>query len=134
MPVNNLGGFVSKILLADDSEFVRYEIGEILRSMGHEVVLVENGLEGYRRLRSDSTFDMVLSDFNMPVWDGLTMIERIRQLEAYGKIPVGMLTTETSKNLKMRGRELGITVWYLKPLDRSLFEKTMTTVLADKAS
>ena len=120
---------MSKILLADDSEFVRFEVGDILTSMGHDVTVVENGLDGYRTLRDDASFDMVLSDFNMPVWDGLKMIEQIRELEAYSSIPVGMLTTESSKNLKSRGRELGIAVWYLKPLDRALFEKTITAVL-----
>ncbi|NRA67651.1 MAG: response regulator [Pseudobacteriovorax sp.] len=120
---------MAKFLLADDSEFVRFEISEILKEMGHEVCLAEDGGEGFRLAKSHDDFDFILSDFNMPVWDGLKMIENIRTLEPYKHTPVGMLTTESSRNLKMRGRELGISVWYIKPLDKELFKKTLTMVL-----
>ncbi len=120
---------LAKFLLVDDSEFIRFDITQILNNLGHEVLSAENGLSGYRLACKHEDFDCILSDFNMPVWDGFTMVEKIREFEHYKSIPVGMLTTETSKNLKARGKELGISVWYIKPLDPKLFEKTIKIVL-----
>ncbi|SMF62791.1 response regulator [Pseudobacteriovorax antillogorgiicola] len=120
---------MAKILLVDDSEFMRYEIRALLVGLGHDVVEAHDGLQGYRLAREHKDFNLIISDFNMPTWDGLHMIAEIRSIEAYKTVPIGMLTTESSKNLKYKGKELGITVWYVKPLDPDIFCKTVTAVL-----
>ena len=120
---------MAKVLLVDDSEYMRLEVRGLLKGMGHEVVEANDGLEGYRLAQSTDDFELIISDFNMPNWDGLHMIREIRSLSGYSNIPVGMLTTESSKNLRHRGKQLGITVWYIKPLDPELFEQTVSTIL-----
>ena len=120
---------MAKILLVDDSEFMRLEIRSLLKNMGHEVLEAKDGREGYRLAQNTTDFGFIISDFNMPNWDGLHMIEQIRALDAYSDVPIGMITTESSKNLKYRGKELGVTVWYVKPLDPELFKRTVTMIL-----
>ncbi len=62
-------------------------------------------------------FDLVLTDQNMPNMDGLTLIRSLRALPAYARVPILMLTTESSDEMKSKGRAAGATGWLVKPFD-----------------
>jgi two-component system chemotaxis response regulator CheY len=58
---------------------------------------------------------MVITDVNMPIMDGLTLIRNLRQLPAYVSVPMIALTTEATADVKRTGRDAGATAWVVKP-------------------
>ena len=75
-----------------------------------------DGQEGLEKARAQ-TFDLVLTDQNMPRMDGLTLIRSLRAMAAYQLVPVLMLTTESSDDMKAKGRTAGANGWLVKPFD-----------------
>ena len=103
-----------EILVADDAQTNRIILTELLRDAGHHVVCVENGLDMVARVRealegrsNTPKFDIVLTDVQMPLLDGLSATSQIRDLEKeYGtstRLPVvavtaHAMTDETSRS------------------------------------
>ena len=60
---------------------------------------------------------LVISDVNMPVMDGITMVKAVRQLPAHRTTPILLLTTETDDSKKQAARAAGATGWLKKPFN-----------------
>ncbi|MDH4190573.1 MAG: response regulator [Betaproteobacteria bacterium] len=104
------------ILTVDDSQSVRRMLTFTLRGAGYTVLEAGDGAEGLRKATAQKV-DLVLTDQNMPNLDGLTLVRSLRSMEQYRKLPILMLTTESSEEMKKRGREAGATGWLVKPFD-----------------
>ena len=61
--------------------------------------------------------DLVITDLNMPVMDGLTLIRKLRAIPAHRTLPILMLTTEADESKKAEGRAAGATGWIVKPFN-----------------
>lgn len=104
------------ILAVDDSGSLRQMVSFSLKAAGYEVVQAVDGQDGLNKAR-ESTVDLVLTDQNMPIMDGLTLIKNLRELGSYSKVPILMLTTESSDEMKAKGRAAGANGWLVKPFD-----------------
>lgn len=94
MPDKNL-----RFLVVDDFSTMRRIVRNLLKELGFvNVEEAEDGAVGLRKLQ-DGNFDFVVSDWNMPNMDGLTMLQKIRANEALKKIPVLMVTAEAKKKI-----------------------------------
>lgn len=107
---------MKRILTVDDSRSLRKMVRVSLESAGFEVVEAEDGKQALKECESGK-FDLILTDQNMPNMDGLTFIQQIRQKAGFGAVPILMLTTEASDDMKQRGRSAGATGWIVKPFD-----------------
>jgi two-component system chemotaxis response regulator CheY len=87
-----------------------------LKAAGYLVVDAVDGQDGLEKAKLQ-TVDLVLTDQNMPLMDGLTLIKALRQLPSYQKVPILMLTTESSDEMKAQGRAAGANGWLVKPFD-----------------
>lgn len=105
---------MARILSVDDSPVMRQMVKATLIEAGHEVSQAVNGEEALK-VAATQVFDMVITDVNMPVMDGLTLTRNLRQLPAYQKIPMICLTTEATPEIKRAGRDAGATAWVVKP-------------------
>ncbi len=105
-----------KILAVDDSGSLRHMLAYSLRSGGYQVTDAVDGEDGLGKAQAGH-YDLVLTDQNMPNMDGLTLIRNLRALPAYRSVPILMLTTESSTDMKNRGREAGANGWLVKPFD-----------------
>jgi len=103
----------ASILTVDDSASMRQMLGFILKSAGYDVVQAASTEEAMA-YANERSFDMILTDQNMPGSDGLSLV---RALPAYGRTPIIMLTTESSDEIKAKGRAAGATGWMVKPFD-----------------
>ncbi len=119
---------MAKILIVDDSETIRVELKEVLEAGGHAVVSGVDGNDGFEKAKGDSYFDLIISDYNMPGLDGLSMLKMIKALPNYAKTPLAMLTTESSKELKEAGKEAGVIVWVVKPFEKDRLLMTLSKV------
>lgn len=103
-----------KILIVDDSPSIRQVVRLNLVKAGHEVTEAGNGSEALEIL-GNGTFDLIVSDLNMPKMDGLTFVSKLRDTTAGKFVPVIMLTTESTEERKMQGLALGVRAWLVKP-------------------
>ena len=88
----------------------------ILKGAGYQVVQASSSDEALTQA-TGRAFDMVLTDQNMPGGDGLQLVSALRALPAYAETPIIMLTTESSEEMKNKGRAAGATGWMVKPFD-----------------
>ena len=104
------------ILTIDDSKAVRDMVTFTLEPEVYRVVGAENGADGLDKLRANRPA-LVITDLNMPVMNGLDFITRARSDAAGSGIPIVMLTTESSPDMKAKGKAAGATGWINKPFD-----------------
>jgi two-component system chemotaxis response regulator CheY len=87
----------------------------LLRIPGMEVVEADNGLAGIRALAA-AQFDLVLTDVNMPVMDGLKLVRHVRGDPRHEKTPIVVITTESAANDRDRAMALGANAYIEKPI------------------
>ncbi|QSX37151.1 response regulator [Shewanella sedimentimangrovi] len=119
---------MKKILAVDDSASMRQMVGFTLKTAGFDVTEATNGDEALKVAQSKD-FDLVISDVNMPVMDGITLIRNLRNLPAYKFTPLLMLTTESGGDKKQEGRAAGATGWIVKPFNPEQLLATVRKVL-----
>lgn len=104
------------ILAIDDSASIRQMVSFTLKSSGYEVTEAIDGMDGLDKAKT-KTYNLILTDQNMPRMDGLTLIKTLRAMPQYKTVPILMLTTESSDAMKQQGRSVGATGWLVKPFD-----------------
>lgn len=121
-----------KILFIDDSLPARMTLREAFEDTEFEVIEAKSGDEAIAMFeRNDLNVDMILCDYNMPGKDGLTTMKEIMDACPEGqKIPSVMVTTESSHELKAKGKEIGLHGWILKPFKRKLLLDGVRAILA----
>jgi two-component system chemotaxis response regulator CheY len=119
---------MTKILAVDDSASMRQMVCFTLKSAGYDVVEACDGQEALDKAQG-ITVDLVLSDVNMPIMDGITLVGELRKLPAYKFVPMLMLTTESAGDKKMAGKEAGATGWIVKPFNPEQLLGTIKKVL-----
>lgn len=119
---------MATILAVDDSASMRQMVSFTLKGAGHEVVEAENGKEALDKAKGQQ-FDLVISDVNMPVMDGLALIKELRSLSEYKFTPLLMLTTESGDDKKVQGKSAGATGWIVKPFNPDQLLSTINKVL-----
>ena len=119
---------MKKILAVDDSASMRQMVGFTLKTAGFDVTEACNGDEAFK-VAQDKAFDLVISDVNMPIMDGITLIRNLRTLPAYKFTPLLMLTTESGGEKKQEGRAAGATGWIVKPFNPDQLLATVRKVL-----
>lgn len=111
---------MGNILIVDDSSLIRSVAADATVEAGHTPIVAINGQDGLDKLESNY-IDLIFSDVNMPVMDGLEMVAKIKSIEEYKYVPIIMLTTESNPDLKEKGKALGVKGWLLKPFNRDKF-------------
>jgi two-component system chemotaxis response regulator CheY len=96
---------------------MRRIVRNLLKELGFtNVEEAEDGAAALSKLRQGG-FEVVVSDWNMPNMDGLTLIKSLRATPQYKTVPILMLTTESGEAMKAQGRAAGATGWLVKPFD-----------------
>jgi two-component system, chemotaxis family, chemotaxis protein CheY len=105
-----------RALVVDDSEALRKSVRYALERRG-DVVCTEaqDGAEAIKKLAA-ATFDIVLTDINMPLLDGLKLLSRIRAEPSTLKLPVVVITTESAEADRERALKLGADAYLVKPV------------------
>ena len=118
----------ANILTVDDSASIRLTTRLALTSAGYKVTEAVDGADGLAKMKSGS-FDLIVTDLNMPNMDGLTMIRSLRRLPAYMGTPVIFLTTESDAGLKAEAKAAGATGWITKPFQQDQLIAVVKKVL-----
>jgi two-component system, chemotaxis family, chemotaxis protein CheY len=116
------------ILAVDDSGSLRQMVVFSLQAAGYKVTEAADGQDGLDKAKRQ-VFDLVLTDQNMPNMDGLTFIRSLRLLSNYQRVPILMLTTESSDEMKAKGRAAGANGWLVKPFDPQRLTEVVKKVI-----
>jgi two-component system chemotaxis response regulator CheY len=103
-----------KILVVDDSAVIRQVEETVLAKAGYEVASANGGREAIAKMEA-ATFNLILTDLNMPDLDGVALIKQVRASTKHRLTPVVMITTESKDSKKQEGRSAGATAWMVKP-------------------
>lgn len=102
-----------RILVVDDSITTRTLERNILETHGFEVVVAVDGSEAWNIVQKE-TFDIIVTDIEMPIMTGYELTERVKQSEKYMDIPVVMVSSLCSEAEKTRGIEVGANAYIVK--------------------
>jgi len=114
-------------MTVDDSKTMRDMVAYTLRTAGYDVVSAEDGKQALGMLAAKPV-DVVITDLNMPVMDGVQLIRALRADPKFRTMPILMLTTESDANKKAEGRTAGATGWLVKPFNPEKLVETIKRV------
>ncbi len=115
-------------LIVDDSPTMRQMVAFTLRQAGFEITEAADGQLALSELEK-KTFQLVITDLNMPVLDGVGFIRAARKNVAHRFTPILMLTTESQDSRKQEGKAAGATGWLVKPFDPEKLLAVITKVV-----
>jgi len=120
-----------KVLIVDDSSVMRKIVERALRQAGlelTEVLEASNGAEALLQVQKGS-LDMILSDINMPVMDGLEFLKNLANIESAKGVPVVMITTEGSEARVVEALSAGAKGYLRKPFTPEQVKERVTPLL-----
>lgn len=116
---------MQKILIVEDSPTIRSMIISTLDPMGDfQFTESESGFEALKVLPRE-TFDLIITDINMPDINGLELVSFIKKNDAYKTIPLIIVSTEGSDYDVKKGLDLGADAYIKKPFDPSDLQKNV---------
>ncbi|EPJ49992.1 MAG: response regulator receiver protein [Osedax symbiont Rs2] len=120
-----------KILIVDDFSTMRRIIRNMLKQLGYtHVVEAENGAQALKELTTGSNFQLVLTDWNMPVMDGLQLLTEIRNSPNLANLPVLMITAETKREQILHAAKSGVNGYLIKPFTAPALQEKIEKILA----
>lgn len=116
-------------LIIEDSPTMRQLIRFALnRIPGAEVIEASDGVDGLKKLSSGKV-DLILTDINMPIMDGLKLVNLVRSNDSYKNIPIVIITTEGAQEDKERAMALGANAYITKPIQATSLLTTVKGLL-----
>ncbi len=120
-----------RILIVDDFSTMRRIIKNILKQLGYEnVEEAENGADAYEKLDSEK-FDFIITDWNMPVMDGLGLLKKVRTDPDMKHLPVLMVTAEAEKDKVVTAIQAGVNNYIVKPFTADVLQDKMNKIFGE---
>jgi len=105
-----------KVLVVEDSPTMRQLIVFALKRIrGFKIVEANDGVDGLKKLSAEK-FDLILTDINMPIMDGLKLVSMVRNDPNYKETPIIVITTEGATEDRERALALGANEYITKPI------------------
>ncbi|QOY53367.1 response regulator [Candidatus Sulfurimonas baltica] len=123
-----------KIIIVDDSKTILATAEMALESLVSDGSIVLKTYVNPAELRdaligATEDYDLLISDINMPQLNGLDLAAELKQTANFKSKPILILTTESSAEMKMKGKEIGVTGWLVKPFSDEKLIKAIKMVL-----
>ena len=121
----------ARFLIVEDSPTMRQLISfSLKRFRNAKIIEAVDGLDALRKLTGGDKIDLILTDINMPVMDGLKLVSMVRQNAQLKTIPIIIITTAGAEEDRERGLALGANAYIAKPIQTSHLIKTISELLA----
>lgn len=129
-----MAGPNTKFLVVDDFSTMRRIVRNLLKELGYvNVDEAEDGSMALAKLRAEK-FDFVISDWNMPIMDGLTMLQNIRADANLAKLPVLMVTAEAKKENIIAAAQAGANGYVVKPFTAATLDEKLAKIFEKLAA
>ncbi len=120
-----------RVLIVDDSSTMRRIIGNVVQQLGikkEEFEEAEDGVVAWKLL-GESTFDVILTDWNMPNMNGLQLVQKVRaEGGAHKRTPIIMITTEGGKGEVITALKAGVNNYIVKPFSADILKEKLDGV------
>lgn len=117
-----------KILVVDDFASMRRTVRTILKEIGFvNISEAEDGIQALAKLKSDK-YELLISDWNMPNMDGITLVRMIRGDAGLKDMVVFMVTAEAEKDHVLEAIKMGINDYIVKPFTAEVLQKKLEKV------
>ena len=117
-----------KFLVVDDFSTMRRIVRNLLKELGFgNVDEAEDGAIAYNKLNNEA-FDFIVTDWNMPNMDGLTLLKQVRANPQMKHIPVLMITAEAKKENIVAAAQAGASGYIVKPFTSAILEEKLNKV------
>lgn len=116
-----------KVMIVDDSSFVRKGVGRILEKLGHEVSSAVDGADCLEKVKEQLP-DAILMDWNMPVMDGFEALLKLRSNPDYAGLKILMMTTENSAEKIEQAMTAGADEYIMKPFTEDILQQKLDSV------
>lgn len=120
---------MTKVLVVDDSVAARSEVINLLEGNNIEIITAENGKDGLRVFQENEDINLIITDLNMPAMDGITMASEIQKIKDRKKIPIVVVSSDGHKDQKLKGKQVGVVAWVVKPIDPTSFQTGIKALL-----
>lgn len=131
MPGFNFG---IRVLVVDDFPTMRRIVKNLLKQIGFEHIdEAENGHQALEKLKSGG-YGLVITDWNMPVMEGIDLLRNIRKTEGIKDIPVLMVTAEAEKEKVIEAIKAGVDNYIVKPFTAEILKEKLEKVADKKKS
>ncbi len=121
---------LSALIVEDSPTMRQLLVFALSRVRGLSVAEADDGLDALKKLAS-MAFDIIITDINMPIMDGLKLVKRLRSDERYADIPIVIITTEGGAEDRKRALALGANAYITKPIRAPQVIKTVNELDAD---
>jgi two-component system chemotaxis response regulator CheY len=119
-----------KILVVDDFSTMRRIVRNILKQLGFENVdEAEHGAEAFERIEKGG-IEFVITDWNMPVMDGLGLLRKVRETPAFKDLPILMVTAEAEKEKVVTAIQAGVNNYIVKPFTADVLKEKMDKIFS----
>ena len=119
-----------KVLVVEDSPTMRQLIVFALKRIrGFQIVEANDGVDGLKKL-SAHKFDLILTDINMPIMDGLKLVSMVRNDPNYKETPIIVITTEGAIEDRERALALGANEYITKPIQTMKILETVKKLMS----
>ena len=119
---------LSALIVEDSPTMRQLLVFALSRVRGLSVAEADDGLDALKKLAA-MAFDIIITDINMPIMDGLKLVKRVRSDERYADIPIIIITTEGGAEDRKRALALGANAYITKPIRAPQVIKTVKELL-----
>ena len=129
IPDNNGAWMTGKALIVDDSKIMRMVLCSILRDLGYDVCEAVDGRDALNVIAAEkAAVTLVLTDWSMPVMNGLELLRNLRQNPELASLKVVMVTTETEVDHIASALEAGANEYVMKPFTKDILREKLQLV------
>jgi len=123
-----------RLLIVDDLTTMRSLIRKMLKAIGYTVI--EEAVDGVSALDKlkEQRFDLVITDWNMPNMDGLTLLQEIRKSDHHADVPVLMVTAEKRRENVLAAIQAGASGYIVKPFSEAALADKLAQIAPPSAS
>jgi CheY-like chemotaxis protein len=127
---------ISDILVVDDSKAARKIVRRCLRALGHHEAEFREAADGAEALESirEKLPDLIVTDLNMPVMDGVTMLRKIKASPRLQGVPIVVVSSILDDQRRSRLRERGVEYLVEKPLDPAALREVLDRIAEETSA
>lgn len=120
-----------RILIVDDSSTMRRIIGNVVMQLGFSKESFDEAEDGIKawKLLGENSYDVILTDWNMPNMNGLELVQKTRSEGNHTKTPIIMITTEGGKGEVITALKAGVNNYIVKPFSADILKEKLDGVL-----